>query len=99
LRSLGKEFFIIVTIVAIALLIFLFLKDRENKLIYSLLIAGSLGNLVDRFQHGYVIDFIDLFIGRFHWPAFNIADISLTMGIFLLIYKTIWGNRKGLEIN
>jgi signal peptidase II len=90
---MGKMFFILFTLLAIFLLVILFLKDKENKHIYSLLIAGALGNLMDRIQYGYVIDFIDIFIGKFHWPAFNIADISLTIGIFLLIYKTVLSHK------
>lgn len=92
--SMGKMFFISFNLFAIFLLVILFLKDKENKHIYSLLIGGALGNLMDRVQYGYVIDFIDIFIGNFHWPAFNIADISLTIGIFLLLYKTIWSSRQ-----
>lgn len=88
-KFLGNDFFIIFTLLALFVLFFLFIRDRHNKFIYSLLIAGALGNLFDRIQYGYVIDFIDIFIGRFHWPAFNIADSALTVGLFLIIYKSL----------
>lgn len=86
-KFLGNTFFIIFTILAISILIFFFLRDKQNKLIYSLLIAGALGNLLDRILYGYVVDFIDFYYQSFHWPAFNIADSSLTIGIILFVYK------------
>lgn len=89
-KFLGSTFFILFTILAISILIFFFLRDKQNKLVYSLLIAGALGNLLDRILYGYVIDFIDLYYQSFHWPAFNIADSSLTIGIILFIYKTFF---------
>jgi len=47
--------------------------------------GGAVGNLVDRINHGYVVDFIDVYYGDWHWPAFNLADSAITCGVILLI--------------
>ena len=49
-----------------------------------MIIGGASGNLTDRVLYGYVIDFIDWHVGTFHWPAFNVADSGITVGIFIL---------------
>jgi signal peptidase II len=50
-----------------------------------LILGGAIGNLIDRFVHGAVVDFIDIYYQQFHWPAFNVADSAITLGTFLLI--------------
>jgi len=55
----------------------------------ALVLGGALGNLYDRLVYGYVIDFIDWYVGDYHWPAFNIADASIFLGAVLLILDTI----------
>lgn len=55
----------------------------------SLVLGGTLGNLVDRMVLGYVVDFLDFHAGGRHWPAFNIADTSITLGAFFLILDTL----------
>lgn len=65
--------------------------DAWHRLIFGLLIGGALGNIVDRMVNGYVVDFIDVFIGTYHWPTFNIADSALSVGMVLMIGKLfIW---------
>jgi signal peptidase II len=51
----------------------------------ALVMGGALGNLVDRARLGYVIDFVDVYWGRYHWPAFNVADASISVGVCLLV--------------
>jgi signal peptidase II len=58
------------------------------------LLAGILGNLTDRARLGYVIDFIVLHAGDYHWPTFNIADASITVGALLLAYDLIFSRRS-----
>ena len=58
----------------------------------GLIVGGAVGNLIDRARFGYVIDFIDLYAGRFHWPTFNVADIGITAGVFLLIVDMMSGS-------
>ena len=56
---------------------------------FSLIIGGAIGNLIDRFSYNAVLDFIDLHYKNFHWFTFNLADIFITLGIILLICKSI----------
>lgn len=83
-KGLGNIFFIIVAALAIVFVTILIIKDKDNRLSFSLILGGAAGNLTDRVIYGYVIDFIDIHVGRFHWPAFNIADSALVVGIALL---------------
>lgn len=65
----------------------------------ALIIGGAIGNLVDRLAYGHVIDFIDLYYGSWHWPAFNIADAAITVGAVMLIIDAFWleGRRQRRE--
>jgi len=55
----------------------------------SLVIGGAIGNVIDRICYGYVIDFLDIYIGSSHWPAFNVADSAICIGAVLLIIDSI----------
>jgi len=59
--------------------------DWRNALPLALVIAGAVGNLIDRLRFGYVVDFVDWYIGRHHWPAFNVADSCIVVGAVLLV--------------
>jgi signal peptidase II len=61
----------------------------------SLVLGGAVGNVVDRLLHGYVIDLLDFFWGRWHFPAFNVADSAITLGAGLLILDEILRVRRG----
>ncbi len=52
---------------------------------YALILGGAIGNLIDRVAYGYVIDFIDFYVGNWHWPAFNIADSAICVGAGMMI--------------
>ncbi|KPJ68112.1 MAG: hypothetical protein AMJ43_01525 [Coxiella sp. DG_40] len=56
----------------------------------ALILGGALGNLCDRIIHGYVIDFLDFYIGNWHWPAFNLADSAISIGAVMLIIDIVW---------
>jgi len=57
----------------------------------GLVLGGAVGNLIDRARLGYVVDFLDLHWGHRHWPAFNVADIGITVGVFLLVLDlAVW---------
>lgn len=58
--------------------------DRMLQIGLHLILGGAIGNLVDRFRFGYVVDFLDVYVGRHHWPAFNVADSAICIGIALL---------------
>lgn len=84
-KSIGSGFFIAVSAVAIIFVIFLLIKGKEDYLGLSLILGGAIGNLIDRILYSRVVDFIDLSVGKFHWPAFNVADSSLTVGVTLIL--------------
>ena len=56
----------------------------------ALILGGALGNLIDRVLLGYVIDFIDVYYNKWHWPAFNVADSAISIGAAMLIIDTFW---------
>lgn len=60
----------------------------------SFLLGGAIGNLIDRLRFGVVIDFLDLHLGDWHWPAFNLADSAITFGVALLILDEIMRARN-----
>jgi len=90
-QDVGNTVFIIVSLIAIILIILyqLNLKKGLEIFSFSLILGGATGNLIDRLTVGSVIDFIDLFIGRWHWPAFNVADSALTVGIVLFLMSNL----------
>jgi signal peptidase II len=63
-------------------------RARWSAFALALVLGGALGNLWDRITLGYVVDFIDLYYGTWHWPAFNIADSAITIGALMLIFSS-----------
>ncbi len=61
------------------------MTQRLVALAFCCIIGGALGNVIDRVRHGYVVDFIDFHIGSWHYAAFNVADIAISLGAFFLI--------------
>jgi signal peptidase II len=86
------------TIVAVLLLLFWFTRltkeERGVTLGLSLILGGALGNLIDRVRLGEVIDFLDFYIGPYHWPAFNVADTAITVGTLCLVLNLLF-SRSG----
>lgn len=78
------------SLAAMGLVIFYFIKtppsEKLLKISLSLILAGALGNLIDRVFRGYVIDFLDFYVKGWHWPSFNVADSCISIGAFFLIY-------------
>lgn len=60
----------------------------------ALVLGGALGNVFDRLYLGYVVDFIDVYYGQWHWPAFNVADSAITVGAALLLLDALRGRRR-----
>ena len=84
-----RWFFIGLAIVA-SVFIFIWLRKldtsrRREAVAWALVLGGALGNLIDRILYGYVIDFLDVYVGDWHWPAFNVADSAITVGVALLL--------------
>ena len=96
--SLGSSFpYELVTIVAIALIIFLVIKEHvfSHSLIFGLLLGGALGNVIDRMRFGMVTDFIDIGISReTRWPVFNVADSAVTIGLLLFCIMMLFQRSK-----
>lgn len=88
-RSLGSSFFIIISLAAIIFVINLIMRNAYNFIGLSLILGGAVGNLIDRLIYGKVVDFIDFSVGNFHWPAFNVADSSLTIGIGIILITSL----------
>lgn len=94
-------FAIIAIVIAVAFLVLLYKTPKSQKLLcvsYALFIGGALGNLIDRLIHGYVIDFLLFYLitdhGVWSYPAFNVADIAVCSGAFLLIYCSFFTKNK-----
>jgi len=66
------------------------LKRHETLLAValSMILGGAIGNLIDRLAYGYVIDFLDVYYQTWHWPAFNIADSAITLGVILMLVES-----------
>lgn len=90
----GKRIFLILIAVLVIVMLIRYIKKNniQNKLelvSISLIIGGSLGNLMDRLVRGYVIDFLDFKLFNYNFPIFNLADTFIVIGVFLLLLKEI----------
>ena len=77
-------------LIILSLVYFLVVSEKTDKLIYSLIIGGALGNFYDRIAYKAVPDFIDLHYDNFHWFTFNVADIFISMGIILFLLRSFF---------
>lgn len=91
-------FFIIVPIVALFVILYILVTlpkgQRVAALGLSLIFAGAIGNLIDRVRFGYVIDFLDFYWNDWHWPAFNVADCCIVVGVGLMFVLSFIQGRK-----
>ena len=98
-QGLKLPFFIVVFAAAVIVIFTIIknLKEEDNKLItgLSLIMAGAIGNSIDRFRLGYVTDFIDFYWQSHHWPPFNIADSSITIGAIIVVLTGFFSRDKG----
>lgn len=93
-----RWFFIILAIVISLVIIFWLNNLPVNKkwmaCALAMILGGAIGNLTDRILLSYVVDFIDVYYRDMHWPAFNIADSSISIGAIMLIIDAIWFNQE-----
>jgi signal peptidase II len=86
-------FFIVVAIVASAIVVVMLRKlgtrDTQLAVALTLVLGGAIGNLIDRLVYGYVIDYIDFYIGSWHFWTFNVADSAITVGAILLVLDSV----------
>jgi signal peptidase II len=96
--SFGRWFFVVLAgLAALAVLYYFWRTPRSDDRVLgacALLLAGILGNLTDRVRLGYVIDFILLHAGQYHWPTFNVADASICAGALLLVFDLFFEGRR-----
>jgi len=99
--SSSKYATLIFTLLPLAVITFLVLYllkvplPAKNKFPLLLIIGGAIGNLYERIEKGYVTDFLDFHLINFHWPAFNVADASITVGVGLWIFFEMGRGRRG----
>jgi len=97
-EGIASLFFISVSLVAVGVILYLFYKAKEHErtlsLSLSLVLSGAIGNLIDRIRYGEVVDFLDFHLFSYHWPAFNIADSAITIGIGLMAFELLFHDKK-----
>ena len=89
-----RWFFTAVAVVISIVLVVLLARHRGSKWVavaFALVLGGALGNLWDRLTLGYVVDFVQLHAGGYSWPAFNVADSAITIGMVLLVLDSLRG--------
>ena len=88
-----RGFFIFVAAAVIIYLAWrLWMARSEEKLTnigFAMILGGAAGNLIDRVRHGYVVDFIDIYVRDWHWPAFNVADAAISIGALVVIFDSL----------
>jgi signal peptidase II len=105
--GLGSVLFVVVSLIAIAAIVFLFIKIKENEKIlalsFSLVLSGAIGNLIDRLRYGEVVDFLEFYLPFLPWrifnpwPAFNVADSAICIGMGLLVLELLKQEKKKLR--
>ncbi len=98
-ESFRIPFFIMIPLIALTVIVLIFKKAKDTELLMvtalSLIMGGAIGNFIDRLRFNYVIDFLDLhWWERYHWPAFNVADSSIVVGVIILILYTLKHEQK-----
>ena len=81
--------FLFISSLAVGLIFFFYIKTPQSHpwlaTGFALIFGGAIGNLIDRLRFGFVIDFLDFYIAKYHWPAFNIADSAITVGLAIFV--------------
>lgn len=87
--------FLLVSVLAAGLIVWLYHRTPPAQRLLSfalaLIFGGALGNLIDRVRLGQVVDFLDFYLGTWHWPAFNVADSAITVGIGFFVIQLVRG--------
>ena len=98
-----RPFFVAVSILAVGLIAVLARSKEDDGPFYvyglGLILGGALGNLVDRVRLGVVVDFLDFYVGEWHWPAFNVADMGICIGAGALLVSVYQQRRRCVSDN
>jgi len=88
--SQGVWILIALSLIICCAILYLYQKEKNvwSKVALMLIFGGALGNVIDRLRYKVVIDFLDFHIGDYHWPAFNIADSAICIGVALLLWQS-----------
>jgi len=88
--NFGWIFIVISVAMVLGLTVWLLIsKDKFTAISLGLIIGGAVGNIIDRVRLGAVVDFIDVFVSKYHWPAFNIADSCIAIGACIMLFITL----------
>ena len=92
--SVRSILFVLITAIAMVLIFFLYKNiPRTHPILatgFALIFGGAVGNLIDRIRFGKVVDFLDLYVGKWHWPAFNVADSAITVGMVIFVVHLVF---------
>lgn len=92
--ALRTAVFLFASSVAICLILYFYASTPGSHPFlatgFALILGGAIGNLVDRFRYGHVVDFLDFYVGNLHYPAFNVADSAVTVGIIIFAYHILF---------
>jgi signal peptidase II len=92
--SVRHVVFIFLSSVAMCVIFYFYRRTpRSHPLLasgFALIMGGAIGNLIDRIRFEKVVDFLDFYIGKYHWPAFNVADSAISVGIGIFIYHIVF---------
>ena len=95
-------FFAVASLVAAVVLGTIFWRLPQNDWLGQISIAGilggAIGNLLDRLRLGEVVDFLDFYVNGYHWPAFNVADAAITVGVFVLALRLVMEKKHGEQV-
>ncbi|TQV83938.1 signal peptidase II [Denitrobaculum tricleocarpae] len=82
----------VAAVIVVALLVWLREQDQKaNALAVGLVVGGAIGNVIDRLRIGMVVDFLDFHLAGWHWPAFNVADTAIFLGVAVLMFASLFG--------
>jgi signal peptidase II len=94
-------FFPVASALAIGLIVYLYSNTPRSQPLartgFSLILGGAASNLIDRIRLGVVVDFLDFYIGNLHWPAFNVADSAISIGIMIFLFNLFFKNSTEAE--
>ena len=92
--TLRSIVFLFISSLAVGLIFYFYKKTPANypwlSAAFALIFGGAIGNLIDRLRFGFVIDFLDFYIGNLHWPAFNVADSAISVGIGIFVFHLLF---------
>ena len=92
--TLRSIVFLFISSLAVGLIFYFYKKTPPNypwlSAAFALIFGGAIGNLIDRLRFGFVIDFLDIYIGNLHWPAFNVADSAISVGIGIFVFHLLF---------